>query len=214
MLETRVKRELHALLYQTKPHSNHSNDSTKRIRTKINREFQNLIVIYNNVLSFCSEAAKVDYKHSVFNTFRCMSDIKHLLESLLSNLDDNSKFCQIYHNDSSQEQLKRRLNDDIDDNVLEGEILRMLQRLMKNINSYAKIFKSCGQRIQKNSHLMTKIQLKQNEFNRLIKETHNKSTSNEMIVVIIMLENLKRDQSIERDLLIQNIDDDLLSILY
>ena len=156
----------------------------------------------------------MNYKHNVFNTFRCMNDIKHLLESLLSNLDDNFKFCQIYYNNSSQKQLKRCLNDDIDDNTLKDEILRMLQRLMKNINSYAKTFKSCDQRIQKNFHFMIKIQLKQNELNRLIKEIHNKSISNEMIVVIIMFENLKRNQSIEQDFLIQNIDDDLLSILY
>ena len=193
MFETKVKRELHVLLYQTKSHFNHSNNSTKKVRTKINKEFQNLIVIYNNVLFFCNEIVKINYKHNVFNTFRCMNDIKYLFESLLSYLDDNFKFCQIYHNDSSQEQLKRRLNDDIDDNVLKDEILRMLQRLMKNINSYAKTFKSCDQRIQENSHLMIKIQLKQNELNRLIKETHNKFTSNEMIVVIIMFENLKKN---------------------
>ena len=160
MFEIKVKRKLYALLYQTKSHFNHLNDATKRVRTKINKKFQNLIMIYNNVLFFCSEIVKMNYKHNVFNTFCCMSDIKHLLESFLSNLDDNFKFCQIYYNDSSQKQLKRRLNDDIDDNVLKDEILRMLQRLMKNINSYAKTFKSCDQRIQKNSHLMIKIQLK------------------------------------------------------
>ena len=61
---------------------------------------------------------------------------------------------------------------------------------------------------------MIKIQLKQNDLNKLIKETHNKLTSNEMIVVMIMFENLDEDQSIKRDILIQSIDNDLLSIFY
>ena len=85
---------------------------------------------------------------------------------------------------------------------------------MKNINSYATTFKSCDQRIQKNFHLMIKIYLKQNDFNELIKKTHNKFISNEMIVVIIILENLERNQSIKRDILIQNIDNNLISIFY
>ena len=144
MLEIKMKREFHDLLYQTK---SHSNDRNKLIKTKINKEFHSLIMTYNNVLFFCSEIAKINYKHNVFNTFRCMSDIKYLLETLFLNLDDRFKFYQIYHNDFSQKQLKRRLNDDIDDNDLNDKILRMLQRLMKNINSYAKIFKSCDQRI-------------------------------------------------------------------
>ena len=49
---------------------------------------------------------------------------------------------------------------------------------------------------------MIKIQLKQNDLNKLTKETHNKFTSNEMIVVMIMLENLDENQSIKRDILI------------
>ena len=56
--------------------------------------------------------------------------------------------------------------------------------------------------------------MKQNDLNKLIKETHNKFTSNEMIVVIIMLENFNENQSIKRDILVQSIDDDLLSIFY
>ena len=132
MFETKMKRKLYDLLYQMKFHSN---DRNKFIKTKINKKFHNLIVTYNNVLFFCNEVAKINYKHNVFNTFRCMNDIKHLFEVLFSNLDDNFKFCQIYHNDFSQKQLKRRFNDDIDDNELKNEILRMLQRLMKNINS-------------------------------------------------------------------------------
>ena len=213
MLEARVKRELHDLLYQTEPHPNHPDDPTKRIRTKASREFQDLIVAYNNVLSFCSEAAKVDHRHSVFSTFRCMGGIKHLLGALLPNAGDSSKFCQIYHHDSSQEQLERRLSDDTGGNALEGEVLRMLQRLMKDINPYATAFKSCGQRIQEDPHPMAKVHLKQNDPNRT-KGTHNKPTSDEVAAVIIMPENLEGDQPIERDILIQNIDGGLISIPY
>ena len=90
----------------------------------------------------------------------------------------------------------------------------MLQRLMKDTNPYARAFKTCDQRIQDDPHLMTKIHLKQNDPSRLTKGTHNKPTSNEVAAVIIMPENMKGDQPIERDLLVQSIDGGLLSIPY
>ena len=75
-----------------------------------------------------------------------MRNIKNFIEILFSNFDNLNKFCQIYYIDSTQKQLNRRMNDDTSNNVLKGEILRVLQRLMRNINSYAKTFKSCEKR--------------------------------------------------------------------
>ena len=61
---------------------------------------------------------------------------------------------------------------------------------------------------------MIKIHLKQNNLNRLIKETHNKFTSNEMIVLIIMLDNLDDEKLIERDIFVQNQNDELQIVFY
>ena len=129
-----------------------------------------------------------------------MRDIKHFIEILFSNLDDLNKFCQIYHIDSTQKQLNRRINDDTSDNVLKDEILRVLQRLMRNINSYAKTFKLCEKRLKKNLNSMIKIHLKQTNFNKLTKEVHNKFIFDEMTIVIIISKNMKREQIIKRDI--------------
>ena len=57
--------------------------------------------------------------------------------------------------------------------------------------------------------------MKQNDLNRMTKEIHNKFISEEIVAVIMISKNLKSDQSIKRDILIQNIeDDDLMFIFY
>lgn len=206
VLAARVKRELHDLFYQTE-----RDPRGRVVRTKASREFQELIVAYTNVLSFCSESAKVDHKHSAFSTFRCMGGIRHLIGALFPNPGDLTKFCQIYHHDASQEQLERRLSEDTGGNGLEGDTLRMLQRLMRDINPYAQAFRSCGERIQENPNPQTKVHLKQMDPRRLAAGTHNKPTPDEVAAVIIMPENQDGDQPIERDILVQNVDGGLSS---
>ena len=57
-----------------------SNNFDKQRKTKINKNFQQFIVIYNNVFSFCSEMIIVNKKHNIFNIFRVMNEIKHFFE--------------------------------------------------------------------------------------------------------------------------------------
>ena len=55
--------------------------------------------------------------------------------------------------------------------------------------------------------------LKQNDFNRMTKKIHNKFIFEKIVAMIMMSKNLKKNQSIKRDILIQNIEnDDLMSI--
>lgn len=214
ILAARVKDQLDRLLYETEPHPDHPNDATKRTRTARSKKFQEWIVAYNNVLSFTSESAKVDHIHSAFSTFRCMGGIRHLIGALLPNPGDWPKFCQIYTVDSSQEQLERRMMDDTGGNVLDAEVMRVLQRLMGDINPYARAFKSCAQRLAENPNPNAKVHLKQNDPGRLARGTHNKPTSGEVAALIVMPENLDGEQPIERDILVQNQDGGLLSIPY
>ena len=109
---------------------------------------------------FISESTKIDYEHSAFSIFRCIDNIKYFIDTLLANLDDLVKFYQIYIMNSTQKQLKRRLSNNIDDNVLDAKILLMLQRLIKDINLYARAFKSCAQRIANDLNFKIKIYLK------------------------------------------------------
>ena len=181
-LVVKMHQKFDCLLYDIKSNLNFFNE--KRIRIKITRssKFLNKIIIYNNVLFFINEFVKMNHIHNEFNTFRCMSDIKYLIDVLLINFDDNLNFAQIYIMNEFQKQLKRRMKNDIDDNVLNLNVLQLLQRLMRNIHFYARAFKSCAQRLVDNFNSMIKIYLKQNDFNKLIKEIYNKFTSNEIIV--------------------------------
>ena len=56
-----IKHVLDDLLYQTEMNSE---NLTKRRRIKVSKDFQKLIMCYNNVLFYCSEIVVVDYKHS------------------------------------------------------------------------------------------------------------------------------------------------------
>ena len=94
--ETNIKRDLQNCMYEIR------NDSDeKKHRTKINREFQKLIVNYNNILFFCSEIVNVDFKYSDWATFRVIRDVNHTLDFVMTNEEDRSKFCQIYQIDQS-----------------------------------------------------------------------------------------------------------------
>ena len=65
-------------------------------KTKINKKFQKVIVIYNNVLFFCNEIVIVDKKNNIFNTFRIINEMKHLFKIIFVEKNDMKKFCQIY----------------------------------------------------------------------------------------------------------------------
>ena len=74
VISARVKRELHDLMWdwEEDPSKTGSNEEIRYRKTARCKEYHQLQVAYNNVLSFCSEAAKMNYKHSGFSTFRCM----------------------------------------------------------------------------------------------------------------------------------------------
>ena len=86
------------------------------------------------------------------------------------------------------------MEDDTGGGLLNREDLLRLQRLMKDINPYAKAFKSCGERVKENPNPRNKVHLKQNDPSRLTKGTHNRPTSEEVAAVIMMPENLKGDE--------------------
>ena len=123
-------------------------------------------MIYNNVFFFCNKSTKINYKNNIFSTFRCMSNVKYLIDILFLNRDNLNKFCQIYYIDSTQKQLKRRIIDNTRDNTLDVDVLLILQRLIKNINLYAKTFKLYEERFRENSNLNVKIFLKQIDLRR------------------------------------------------
>ena len=144
-----------------------------------------------------------------------MREIKHLLDALLIDEDFKTKFCQICQFDSSQKALKRRLEENVDDNVLDSVRLRALQRLMRNYNLYVQAFKACDDRIKKSSNSRAKIHLKQHDSRRIDKSTHNKSTFSEIAIVMIISNNIFENQFKNKDILIQNIhENDFLRVSY
>ena len=85
---------------------------------------------------------------------------------------------------------------------------------MRKINFYVQAYKVIDQRIFKLEHFIIDFQLKQHNLNRQLKETHNKFISHEVAIVMILLDNDVFDRAIERDILIQNINDNFLRVLY
>lgn len=180
-------------------------------RTKRSKEFQRLIVSYNNVLSFCSESANVDHKNSAWATFRAMGGVKHLMGSLLPDQGDRQRFCQIYQIDSSLEALDLRM--DVSGTNLDPLILRDLQTLMKNYNPYSKAFKDCGQRLEEDSFEAAPV-LKRHNPIWITKGTHNKPTSTEVTAIIILNEDGNPSEPLQRDIMVQTTGGDLIRVLY
>ena len=180
-------------------------------KTKISKKFQKLIVIYNNVLFFCNEAAIVDKKNSIFNTFRVMSEIKHLLEVMFVEKSDVKRFCQIYQMNSFQDIIERRLNLDED---LKQKKLLLLTRLMKDVNFYVEAYKTCDNRFRDESNSQARFALKQSELDRLSKDIHNKFTFDEVAVFIVLLEIIDSNHVLKRDIVIQEQSDDLRFVFY
>ena len=204
--ENEVQNSLHDLMYKVEGSGN------DEARTKASKDFQELIISYNNVLSFCSELATVDSKNSGWATFRCMGGVKHLLGSLMASEGELAKFCQIHQIDSSQEALERRMDEDVGGSVLHRETLLQLQRLLKKINPYVDSLKTCGDRFLENPNPDTRIHLKQHDPSRQNKGTHNKPTSSEVAAIMILPDDMTGDQTIERDILVQSIHGGMISI--
>ena len=57
--ETNIKRDLEHCMYKIR-----IDFDEKKHRTKINQEFQKLIVNYNNIFFFYSEVVNVNFKHN------------------------------------------------------------------------------------------------------------------------------------------------------
>ena len=62
--EAEIQTSFHDLMYEVEA------SGDVKTRTKTSKDFQELIISYNNVLSFCSELVIVDYKNSGWATFR------------------------------------------------------------------------------------------------------------------------------------------------
>ena len=134
----------------------------------------------------------------------------HKLSFVFADSDDYEHFCQIYQIDVSQKKLKRRL---MYDEKLDVNVLKTFQRLIKNHNSYAKAFKNCNQRLKKNDFEIQMI-LKQHDSKRMIKSTHNKFTFIEVVEIFSMLDIFNFNKLVERNLLIQTTNDDLIRVSY
>ena len=205
-LEAEVETSLHKLMYDVET------SGDVEIRTKASRDFQELIICYNNVLSFCSELAAIDYKNSGWATFRSMGGVKHMLGSLMASEGELAKFCQIHQIDASQEALERRMDEDVGGNILHRETLLQLQRLLKKINPYVDSLKTCGDRFLENPNPDTRVHLKQHDPSRQNKGTHNKPTSSEVAAIMILPDDMSGDRVIERDILVQSIHGGMISI--
>ena len=131
-----------------------------------------------------------------------MKKVKHLLNELMIFENELIKFCQIHQIDVIQKILKRRMNENVDDNELHREIFFQLQRLLKKINSYVAFLKTCENRFLKNFNFQTRVHLKQHDFNKQKKNIHNKSTFNEIVVIMILFDNMKDNDIIKRNILI------------
>ena len=137
-----------------------------------------------------------------------------MLKSLITSKNKLIKFCQIHQINFFQKTLKRRINENIGDNILHREIFFQLQRLLKKINFYVDFLKTCKNRFLKNFNFNIKIYLKQHNFNKQNKNTYNKLIFNKIAIIIIFSDDISDDQAIKQDILIQSIYDNLIFIFF
>ena len=124
--------------------------------------------------------------------------------------NDRRRFCQIYSFDFSQKILLKRL---IHDEQLFEKKFHELQNLMIKYNSYVQSFKNCNNRL-KNDDFEIKIVLKQHDFKRMLKNTHNKLIFEKIVVVLSVFEMFDSNKSIEKNIVMQIYDDDFIRMLY
>ena len=133
-----------------------------------------------------------------------------MLSALFVDSNDRRRFCQIYSFDFSQKILLKRLTHD--EQLFEKKF-HELQNLMIKYNSYVQSFKSCDDRL-KNDDSEIKIVLKQHDFKRMLKSTHNKFIFEKIAVVLNVFEMSDSNKSIEKNIVMQIYDDDFIRMLY
>ena len=133
-----------------------------------------------------------------------------MLNAFLIDSNDRRRFCRIYSFDFSQKILLKRL---IHDEQLFEKKFHELQKLMFKYNSYAQSFKNCDDRL-KNDDFEIKFVLKQHDFKRMSKNTHNKFIFDEIVVVLSVFEMFDSNKSIERNIVMQIYDDDFIRVFY
>ena len=139
-----------------------------------------------------------------------MKSIHYMLNVFFVDSDDRRRFCQIYSFDSSQKILLKRLTHD---KQLFEKKFHQLQKLMIKYNSYVQSFKNCDDRL-KNDDFEIKIVLKQHDFKRMLKNTHNKFIFDEIVVVLSVFEMFDSNKSIEKNIVMQIYDDDFIRVFY
>ena len=137
-----------------------------------------------------------------------------MLKSFIISKNKLIKFCQIHQINFFQKTLKRQINKNVNDNILYRETFFQLQRLLKKINFYVDFLKTCKNRFLKNFNFDIKIYLKQHNFNKQNKNIHNKFIFSEIAVIIIFLNDISNNQTIEQDILIQSIYNNLIFIFF
>ena len=127
-------------------------------------------------------------------------------------VDSNNRrrFCQIYSFDFSQKNLLKRL---IHDEQLFEKKFHELQNLMIKYNLYVQSFKNCDNRL-KNDDSEIKIVLKQHDFKRMLKNTHNKLIFEKIVVVLNVFEMFDSNKSIEKNIVMQIYDDNFIRMFY
>ena len=73
---------------------------------------------------------------------------------------------------------------------------------MKNVNFYVQFYKICDNRFCEKFNSLIRFVLKQNKFNRIEKNIHNKFTFNEVAVFIILFKNLNQNHVLKRNFII------------
>ena len=140
-----------------------------------------------------------------------MNEIKHLFEVMFAEKNDVKKFCQIYQMNSFQDIIERRLN--LSENLKQKKLL-LLTRLMKNVNFYVEAYKTCDDRFRDEFNFQARFALKQNEFDRLNKDTHNKFTFDKVAAFIILFEIINSNHVLKRNIVIQKQNNDLRFVFY
>ncbi|KAI7933645.1 hypothetical protein MJO28_017542 [Puccinia striiformis f. sp. tritici] len=116
-------------------------------------KFQRQIRAYNNSLAFASLGANADKTvqgHSGIFTFRVSGALFHNLGSIIPAPGEGAKFAQIYTvggNDSEEANLRT----DRSRGGIDSSILLQIQRFLTNNNSYAKFYRTAGERLLQNS---------------------------------------------------------------
>ena len=139
-----------------------------------------------------------------------MKSIHHILNVFFVDSNNRRRFCQIYSFNFSQKILLKRL---IHDEQLFEKKFHELQKLLIKYNSYVQSFKNCDDRL-KNNDFEIKIVLKQHDFKRMLKNTHNKFIFDEIVVVLSVFEMFDSNKSIEKNIVMQIYDDDFIRMFY